>query len=304
MLEKGNNIYADRSREETIDWINKTADFGADHIRYALAWGDYYADPEAAYHWTQDYYEQHHFYPSLDKLDSLLPLIASRGLKVVLDYHFPIGGRVPDGLKNKQGCLTERRFTELMQQHWHHMANRYRGNPVVIAYDLLNEPHNTVKKWRPIAKQLIEMIKPIDTQKLIIVESNYGDPRRFKDEFLPFAQYQHDSKVIYSFHSYDPFRFCLKGAYGIAGKPYLGKEHILTMLQPVIDFKKKYKLPVYCGEFGVSNQNHELETSRWMHDMLRILKHNKFNFCYHSFGDNGLFDPRGLALDKLRTAYA
>ncbi|MBO6310499.1 MAG: cellulase family glycosylhydrolase [Oribacterium sp.] len=72
-----------------------------------------------------------------------------------------------------------------------------------------------------------------------------------------------------------------------------------TMLEKsmssVIDFSKKYNVPIYCGEFGagINCFADDRGGDRWVTDMLSILNKNKISYNYHSYNDGsfGLYRP-------------
>ncbi|KAG2865795.1 hypothetical protein PC114_g27989, partial [Phytophthora cactorum] len=77
------------------------------------------------------------------KLDWLIDEAGKRNLYVILDLHGAPGAACPwhsCGQENSNQLWTNATYQNWTIQIWERMATRYKGNPTVAAYDLLNEP--------------------------------------------------------------------------------------------------------------------------------------------------------------------
>jgi hypothetical protein len=72
-----------------------------------------------------------------NELDQVLAAAQTNGLKVVIDLHTPPGGRYAD---KSMAMFYEQVYNDRFIQIWQENATRYKGNPAVWAYDLVNEP--------------------------------------------------------------------------------------------------------------------------------------------------------------------
>lgn len=83
--------------------------------------------------------------PGFQRLDWLLETCAAHGIYVILDLHGAPGGQSMNHSTGKAGrnlLYTEAENLAAAERLWQAIAARYRDNPAVAAYDLLNEPQN------------------------------------------------------------------------------------------------------------------------------------------------------------------
>ena len=83
--------------------------------------------------------------PGFQRLDWLLEQCGQHGIYVILDLHGAPGGQSMNHCTGKAGrnlLYTEEKNLETAERLWKAIAARYRENPVVASYDLLNEPQN------------------------------------------------------------------------------------------------------------------------------------------------------------------
>ena len=130
------------------------------------------------------------------------------GVYLILNMHVPQGGYQSQG---KGGALwdvveNQNRLTRL----WRDIARRYRTEPAVAGFDLVNEPITTqsIDQWKNLAQRLTSAIREVDKGHLVIVErlnavaGEYKDYNGERNMFLV-----NDANVMYQFHTYDPFEF-------------------------------------------------------------------------------------------------
>ncbi len=114
-----------------------------------------------------------------------------------------------------------------MSEVWQRIANHYKDDPVILGYDLMNEPllwsgyldmENLIE---PEYRRLTEAIRQVDTHHMLILQPPLG---RFSAFGKPF-----DNNTAYSFHSY-----------GATPRP--------EFLQQYLDFRTKYQVPIFYSE--------------------------------------------------------
>ena len=113
--------------------LDNIVDQGLNFIRVPIGWntflnldGTWKADP-----WS--------------KIDWIINEASSRGLYVALDLHTLPGGGCPWGScgrvgPNPNGFWTNSTYQDWVEDIWKAMAARYKGNPAIAGYDLMNEP--------------------------------------------------------------------------------------------------------------------------------------------------------------------
>jgi len=237
----------------------------------------------------------------LAKMDKILPLCEKYGIKVIIDLHAGPANAQDELLSNRLSW--EKESQDLLVEVWEEIGKRYRNNPVVWGYDILNEPREEDYVWRPdggddwnhLALRVASALRKVDPVKPIIIEpAMWGGPKGLKN-FKPVNV----PNVIYSIHFYAPSEFTHQGignrpsgkSYpGAYGKTKWNKEHMRQELQPVIDFQKQYGVPVYVGEFSVSRWAPEADALRWLGDLLEIMEENGWDWSYHAFREADCWD--------------
>ncbi len=217
----------------------------------------------------------------VEHLDQTIARAAGQGLQVVLDAHSFL--KYWPG-KNQLACLDdpndpqETVYRRLFARVWKLIALRYRSQPAVLGYDLMNEPvrhtlgspdPNKVElcqscNWHEIAQEAIEAIRDVDRRHLIFVEGrNFALASHWTlengfDAFVIDRDSQgkkiEPPRLVYSPHLY--FDLANKSKYldergerkGPIG-PW--KEYLRDRLMPVLGFSFDNQVPIFIGELGV-----------------------------------------------------
>jgi endoglucanase len=207
---------------------------------------------------------------------------------------------------------------------WKQMARHYKNRSKYILYEILNEPNGiTTQEWGRIQQLAIDAIRGVDNFHTIIVgPSNWNSI--YDLDLLP--KYS-DTKLIYTFHFYDPFIFTHQGASwpvpslsNLAGVPFPSSANNMPSLpkdlkgtqietdynnykvdgtvenlKKVIDivnaFKNKRNVNVFCGEFGVYKPNCK-DTDRvyWYEVVRKYFEKNSIAWTTWDYQDGfGLF---------------
>ena len=183
------------------------------------------------------------------------------------------------------------------------------------AYDILNEPlennthtgeMSTPSQWSALQDAIIRKIRQSDPNRYVITTPGMGaDPSAFTN-FSPL----NFPRIIYSFHMYRPHYFTHQGVgvnslYWQTGNgqnmhviypnsnnstdtdPVLHhtgfiKAGLAAVMQPVVDFQKKYGAYVYVGEFSAARwaQGGDL----YLSDLISIFDKDKFSWIYVGYG--------------------
>ncbi|MBN2194679.1 MAG: glycoside hydrolase family 5 protein [Polyangiaceae bacterium] len=145
-------------------------------------------------------------------LDQNVAWARAHDVYVVLNMHVPPGGyqSLGEGRALWSDVAAQKRFIDL----WRAIAARYRGDPVIAGYDLLNEPAPPEDRaqWKDLAERTITAIRAVDPEHAIFVErvnAVGGDWREDRDRNLLLVG---DPNVVYEFHFYKPLHFTHQGA--------------------------------------------------------------------------------------------
>ena len=194
-----------------------------------------------------------HFSPSygtfinegFDWLDPLVEHCRENNLYLILDMHAAPGGQNTNDFSDSDG-QEARLFTELENQlwlasTWRYIAEYYADEPVIGAYDLLNEPARwgIANTLRNIYERVVDSIRVVDPNHIVIIEGNwYGNDHT---GLLP----PFDDEMVYSFHHY----------IGSSADSVTSNNASHWMHQYITDISAEYDVPLWIGEFG-ENSNH------------------------------------------------
>ena len=186
-------------------------------------------------------------------VDAFIEKAASYGIYTILDLHGAYGSQNGADHSGEVCVPTDFYSNEEMMQLtvdlWRAMAEHYKGNPAVAAYDILNEPAEhkqgggteltSVKHWN-FFDRLYDTIREVDQDHVIIIESCWTSVN------LPQPLLYGWKNVMYSFHHYsNSFR----------GDPAIHNATVDALITSVKAMN--FGVPIYIGEFtcyGIEDQ--------------------------------------------------
>ncbi|MDE1900763.1 MAG: glycoside hydrolase family 5 protein [Alphaproteobacteria bacterium] len=143
-------------------------------------------------------------------LDRAVALAEQYDLPVIIDIH--PGEDFMDTLQNN--AWAEDEFVDL----WKTIAAHYKDHASsAVIFELLNEPqyYKWEEQWNRLSTRLIEAIRAVSPQRIIIVDAPHGADI----EALSFLHPVSDPRIIYAFHFYEPYVITHQGIHqGFAGK--------------------------------------------------------------------------------------
>ncbi len=196
--------------------------------------------------------------PGYELLDRVVDWCRREGLYVILDMHAAPGGQTGDNIDDGWAypfLFESSESQDLTASLWRKIANRYRNDPIVIGYDLLNEPiapyFDTAalnQKLEPVYRKIVSAIREVDKNHLVYLGGAQWDSN-FKIFGPPF-----DDKLVYTFHKYwVPVK--------------------VDAIQPYLDFRTKYNVPIWMGESGEN-------TDEWIDSFRKLLETNDIGWCF------------------------
>lgn len=118
-------------------------------------------------------------------LDWSIAEAKKRGMYVILDLHGAPGGQTPN---DHTGCAGQNKYwtdadaQERTRWLWQQIATRYKDEPVVAAYDPLNEPWgSTAEAMVTRVEELYKVIRAIDPRHIVMLPSHYGSIDAYGD---------------------------------------------------------------------------------------------------------------------------
>ena len=194
------------------------------------------------------------------RIDSVIKWCKEEGLYVILDMHDAPGGQTGDNIDDSYGypwLFESEESQQLFCEIWEKIANRYKDEPAILGYDLLNEPIATHfnnkeeinKHLVPVYKKGIEAIRSVDKNHIILLGG-----AQWNSNFTMFDEKAIDSKMMYTCHRY----WC---------------DTLQTNLQDFVDFRTKVNLPLYMGETGEN-------TDEWVGAFRRLMERNNMGWHF------------------------
>jgi hypothetical protein len=193
-----------------------------------------------------------------EMLDRVVGWCGREGLYVILDMHGAPGGQTGDNIDDSWGypfLFESPESQELAVGIWRKLAARYANEPVVLGYDLLNEPiahyfdaAHFNPKLEPLYRKMVAAVREVDRNHVIFLGGAQWDTN-FKVFGPPF-----DPKLAYTFHKY-------------------WMEVKQEAVQEYVDFSTKYDVPLYMGESGEN-------TDEWIASFRTLLERNNIGWCF------------------------
>ncbi len=253
------------------------AGWGGNVVRLAFSYNDLEteADPPA---WNETGFAQ---------LDEVVRWARSCGVYVILDLHV-----VPGGQSTQPYCDHGRNliWTDAKSQAhylalWQEIARRYRDQPEVAAYELMNEPETkqpTPEMLRRIDQRAIDAIRGIDPNKIIVIGGDHGSGAHA----LVAAMKMPDPNILYTFHWYE-------GADADHAKIALTDDAFRAGMASALAFAHQFHVPVWVGEFGCEAHDKDYQ-SRWVRTSINAFEEQDFEWTY--WNDRETSDPNGMGL--------
>lgn len=259
----------------------------------------------------------------LATLKATLDRAQAAGLKVVIAPLSLPGAR---WRQNNRGQLDDRlwhdpKYAQQAAAFWRDLARELKDHPAVAAYNLLNEPvpeqngglagHADIAAQQAWYQQqrggprdlpafynaVIKAIREVDPLTPIMVDSGwYGAADMFS--YWPGALA--DSRVLYSFHMYEPYeatspdnltrqpQYTYPGDVPVAGKTlHWDAQQVARWMQVPLDWAKARNIPpqrMVAGEFGCMRM--WSGCAAYLQDVLSALDQAKIHWAFYSFRED------------------
>ena len=191
-------------------------------------------------------------------LDRVIGWSRQAGLYVILDLHCAPGGQTGSNIDDSWGypfLFESEPSQQQTMEVWQRIAMHYRDEPTVLGYDLLNEPiphypqlARLNGRLEPLYKRITAAVREVDPNHIIILGGAQWDSN-FKVFGPPF-----DKNAMYTFHKY-------------------WTPPTQEVIQQYIDYRDKYKVPIYLGESGEN-------TNEWITQFTTVLEKNEIGWAF------------------------
>jgi endoglucanase len=202
------------------------------------------------------------------RMDSLVEWCRESGLYLILDMHDAPGGQTGDNIDDSYGypwLFVSQESQELFVDIWKRIAEHYSKEPVILGYDLLNEPIATYfeedydklnSQLEPLYKKAVTAIREVDKNHIILLGG-----AQWNSNFSVFTDSKFDDKILYTCHRY----WC---------------DTLQTNIQDFVDFRDSVNLPMYMGETGEN-------TFEWIAAWTRLMNRNNIGWTYWPYKKMG-----------------
>jgi aryl-phospho-beta-D-glucosidase BglC (GH1 family) len=207
------------------------------------------------------------------RTDSLVSWCRDAGIYIILDMHDAPGGQTGDNIDDSYGypwLFTSEKSQKLFLDIWTKIADHYKNEPVILGFDLLNEPiapyfGDDMQKLNdalePLYKKAVAAIRTIDKNHIIMLGG-----AQWNGNFDVFSDWKFDNKMMYTCHRY-------------------GGKTNAEAIRKIIDFRDKTNLPMYMGEIGHNKDE-------WISSFCKTMGENNIGFTfwpYKKMGDSTSF---------------
>ncbi len=194
------------------------------------------------------------------RLDDAIGWCRKYGLYVILDMHDAPGGQTGDNIDDSYGypwLLESEASQKLFCDIWKKIAQYYKDEPVILAYDLINEPvapyfdnvEDLNDLLEPLHKRVTAAIREVDNNHIIML----GAPQ-WNGNFKPFKDWTYDDKLMWTCHRY-------------------GGDPIRPAIMNFIEFRDSTNLPMYMGEIGHN-------TDEWQETFCRTMQEANIGYTF------------------------
>ena len=191
-------------------------------------------------------------------LDRLIGWSRAENLYVILDLHAAPGGQTGANIDDSAGypwLYQSAKEQDHLLAIWRRIATRYRDEPVVLGYDLLNEPIPNFPKLaplnpllEPLYKKLTSEIRKVDSHHILFLGGAQWDSN-FSVFGKPF-----DANTAYTFHKY-----------------WTAPDE--SVIRQYVDFRERYDVPIWMGESGEN-------TDEWIAQFVKTLEKNNIGWAF------------------------
>ena len=211
----------------------------------------------------------------LARTDAIIDYALSLDMNVILNvHHYEEISQAP--------WRHERRLEGI----WRQLAAHYASYPERLVFEVLNEPSRkmTVARTDSLNKRVVARIRKSQPHRwIILATAEWGSLKGLLESHPP-----EDSRIILSWHYYDPFEFTHQGAEFFEPTPPVGtrwgnraeRRRLADDFRLAAAFRDAHGRPLLLGEFGVYAGVPVDERARWIGAVRRHAEANQFGWCH------------------------
>jgi hypothetical protein len=217
--------------------------------------------------------------PNLCHMDTRVQWLETHQIYFMIEVHWRALG-ADDNLVKPQ--LLAEQFSETYRT----VAQRYKKLNYFVGLCMFSEIYvapQYYKDYKKICTAIVDAVHSVNPELIVSVT---GVQTSAPDSLIDQIRIDRPA-VIYDFHFYSPKIFThYRQSHGdlrypgwIANGWFKGVElvdinYLADKLQPALDFSTKWKVPLWCGEFGAFNNAPDNSSQRWVRDVVELFEKN------------------------------
>ena len=193
-------------------------------------------------------------------IDQVVEWCREAGLYLILDMHDCPGGQTGDNIDDGYGypwLFESEASQQLFCDIWRKIARHYKSEPVILGYELMNEPiahyfdnREALKQLlEPLYKRCVAAIREVDRNHVILLGGAH-----WNSHFYMFHDWTFDPNLMYTCHRY-------------------GGDATAEAIKDYIDFRDKTGLPMYMGEIGHNSDE-------WQAQFVSVMKAANISYTF------------------------
>jgi endoglucanase len=217
-------------------------------------------------------------------IDEVLSWCGANGMYVVIDLHAAPGAQgsdtnISDALVSGGNDFWNNSLNQdVANRLWQVISNRYKGDPRVAMYDVLNEPNNIPnsstqngnQRLHDVLQRFLNTIRNNGDNHLILLEGNgFGNDYNYMEK----RTFTNTANLVYNSHRYSG------GGYEIDNNVNSvdgNSPNSLRLIGNLTRFRSDNNVPIWVGETGEN-------TTQWMGDAARALNSVGIGWCHWTY---------------------
>jgi endoglucanase len=220
--------------------------------------------------------------------DKLFAWASQYNIRVILDFHAAPGAQNCDWHSDCEGKALfweKEAYRRQTCRLWEIVADKYKSQPQLLGYDVLNEPVIGAKSTAIVKgfyRQAIKSIRAIDKKHILFLEGDIWAQR------IDYLKDLIAENIRISIHTYQPldyvFNFRPFDRYpGSMDNANWDKDALYKYLEPYYSFSRDNKVEIYVGEFGINWRGGFFGEIEWLDQILNAFDEFGFSYTYWTY---------------------
>ncbi|GAB3637032.1 hypothetical protein GCM10027422_26220 [Hymenobacter arcticus] len=226
-------------------------------------------------------------------IDEVLSWCGANGMYVVLDLHAAPGAQgsdmnIADALVSGGNDFWNNGLNQdVANRLWQVISNRYKGDPRVAMYDVLNEPNNIPntstqngnQRLHDVLNRFVNTIRANSDNHLILLEGNgFGNDYNYMEK----RTFTSQANLVYNSHRYSAGNYTIdNNVNSVDGN----NPNTLRLIGNLTRFRTDNNVPIWVGETGENSPE-------WMGEAARNLNSVGIGWCHWTYKR---FDTNSMA---------